>query len=64
MNFGQAIEAAKQGKKIARKGWNGKGMWVVLMPALSLPPFSCQEPEAQAQVPCHSSQFVVRLYHL
>ena len=25
MNFGQAIEALKQGKKVARKGWNGKG---------------------------------------
>lgn len=29
MNFGQAIEAAKQGKKITRRGWNGKGMWVI-----------------------------------
>ena len=44
LTFGLAIEAAKLGKKIARKGWNGKGMWVVLMPALSLPPYSSQEP--------------------
>jgi hypothetical protein len=29
MTFGQAIEAAKKGKKIAREGWNGKDMWVV-----------------------------------
>lgn len=29
MNFGLAIEAAKMGHKIARQGWNGKGMWVV-----------------------------------
>ena len=29
MSFGLAIEAAKMGMKIARKGWNGKGMWVV-----------------------------------
>ena len=29
LNFGLAIEAAKMGKKIARAGWNGKGMWVV-----------------------------------
>lgn len=28
MNFGQAIEALKNGKKVARKGWNGKGMFV------------------------------------
>ena len=30
MNFGQALEALKQGKKAARKGWNGKGMWIEL----------------------------------
>lgn len=30
MNFGQALEALKQGKKVARKGWNGKEMWVHL----------------------------------
>ena len=28
LTFGQAIEAMKQGKKVARKGWNGKGMWL------------------------------------
>lgn len=28
MTFGMAIEALKTGKKIARKGWNGKGMWI------------------------------------
>jgi hypothetical protein len=36
MNFGQAVEALKEGKKVARNGWNGKGMWIVLMPALYL----------------------------
>lgn len=30
MNFGLAIEAAKKGKKIARKGWNGKSQYVEL----------------------------------
>lgn len=40
MTFGLAIEAGKQGFKIARKGWNGQGMFVVLMPALYLPPFN------------------------
>lgn len=29
MNFGLAIEAAKKGCKIARRGWNGKGMYVI-----------------------------------
>lgn len=30
MNFGQAIEALKSGKKVARKGWNGKNMHLEL----------------------------------
>jgi hypothetical protein len=30
LNFGQAIEALKKGQKVARKGWNGKGMWLML----------------------------------
>lgn len=33
MNFGQVIEALKNGKKVARKGWNGKGMFVYYVPA-------------------------------
>lgn len=43
MSFGYAIEAAKQGRKIARQGWNGKGMYVVYMPPMYLPPFNSQE---------------------
>jgi hypothetical protein len=30
MTFGQAIEAIKAGQKVARTGWNGKGMWIGL----------------------------------
>lgn len=36
MNFGQVIEALKRGKKAARQGWNGKGMWICLFSSLSL----------------------------
>lgn len=28
MNFGQALELIKAGKKVCRSGWNGKGMWL------------------------------------
>ena len=30
LNFGGAIEALKQGKRVARSGWNGKGMWLLM----------------------------------
>jgi hypothetical protein len=45
MPFGYAIEAARQGHKIARRGWNGKDMWVVYMPPMQLPPFNSQGPD-------------------
>lgn len=33
VNFGEALEAIKQGKRVARSGWNGKGMWLTLVKA-------------------------------
>lgn len=32
MNFSQALEEIKAGKKVARSGWNGKNMFVFLVP--------------------------------
>lgn len=33
LNFGQAIEALKEGKRVARQGWNGKGMFIFQRPS-------------------------------
>ena len=30
MNFGQALEELKKGKRVARKGWNGKNQYIEL----------------------------------
>jgi len=30
MNFGDALAALKQGQKVQRTGWNGKGLWLEL----------------------------------
>lgn len=30
-SFGAALEALKAGERVARAGWNGKGMWLVLI---------------------------------
>lgn len=32
MNFGEALEALKAGNKVARAGWNGKNMFIFLVP--------------------------------
>lgn len=36
MSFGMAIEAMKRGRKVARKGWNGKGMHIWVMPGSTI----------------------------
>lgn len=35
MNFGEAIIAVKEGKKIQREGWNGKSQYVELATCIS-----------------------------
>lgn len=35
MSFGHALVALKSGKRVARAGWNGKGMWLALSGPLS-----------------------------
>ena len=32
LSFGHAIEALKAGHRVARAGWNGKGMWLEIVP--------------------------------
>lgn len=32
MNFGYALDRLKMGGKVARAGWNGKGMFLFLVP--------------------------------
>ncbi len=31
LNFGEAIVALKEGKRVCRNGWNGKGMYLFLV---------------------------------
>lgn len=32
MNFGEALAALKNGERVTRSGWNGKGMFIYLVP--------------------------------
>lgn len=29
MTFGHALEELKRGERVTRRGWNGKGMWLM-----------------------------------
>ena len=44
LNFGQALEALKAGRRVSRSGWNGKGMYLWLLPAAKVPAAWCKEP--------------------
>ena len=44
MNFGDAIKALKEGKKVARKGWNGKNMYLLLKPTTTIKSEWCKDP--------------------
>ena len=37
MNFGEAIEALKKNKMVAREGWDGKGMHIYLEDGYRMP---------------------------
>lgn len=37
VTFGTALEAVKQGKRAAREGWNGKGMFIFQRPEDTIP---------------------------
>ena len=32
MNFGEALQILKAGRRVCRSGWNGKGMWLGHVP--------------------------------
>lgn len=48
MNFGQAIEELKAGRKCWREGWNGKGMFLILVK-------STEDAELREGTPYHSA---------
>jgi hypothetical protein len=44
-DIGWAVQQMLRGNKVQRAGWNGKGMFIVYMSALNLPPFNTQGTE-------------------
>ena len=53
MDFGQAVNCLKQGFKVARSGWNGKGMYLCLASDIEFHTDAEIGPEREATVsPC------------
>lgn len=45
LTFGMALEQLKKGKKVCRTGWNGKGMFLFLLPAGQIPKSAIHDPK-------------------
>jgi len=69
MNFGHAIDSMSSGYKVSRKGWNGKGMFLFLIPidwefysdvegidGLQTEPFICMKTADNKLIPWLASQ--------
>jgi len=56
LTFGQALEALKQGERITRAGWNGKGMWLFLLPAGKIPLKIVHDPALKAVVEANGGE--------
>lgn len=49
MDIGDAVRAMKDGKRVARQGWNGKDMWLAYSPGNRALPASAFWSEANAR---------------
>ena len=59
-NFSIILESLKQGSKIARKGWNGKGMFVYLVPAASYPAMTKVTKEYFGETVKYNAYFAIK----
>ena len=58
MTFGEALEAMKRGGRLARKGWNGTGMFLYYVPADAYPPKTDAAKEAFGGEPVPYSAYI------
>ena len=50
MNFGDALVYLKENYKVTRDGWNGKGMFLFLLPAGTVPTKAIYDPALRAVI--------------
>lgn len=49
-DFGWAIHQLKSGRRVRRTGWNGKGMFLFLLPAGTVPKTAIHDPKLRAVI--------------
>ena len=58
MTFGMAIEAMKRGKKVSRRGWNGKGMFLWLKPQVNIQAEWCKDEKLKTLVEANGGEII------
>ena len=64
LSFGAALEALERGQRVARRGWNGKGMWLALTPGSTIEPRLARAGAADALVRADDPSWVVISGHI
>jgi hypothetical protein len=59
MPFGLAIEAMKKGCRVARAGWNGKGMWLAMQPGSVITPAQARGGAAKGRADEGAAEIVI-----
>jgi len=60
LSFGEAIEALKSKYKVARRGWNGKGMFVYYVPANEYPTSTVIAKKEFGEMVSYNPYFAIR----
>ncbi|MDD4111335.1 MAG: DUF2829 domain-containing protein [Clostridia bacterium] len=58
MNFGEALEALKEGNKVTRNGWNGKGMFLWLKPATTIKSEWCKDEQLKELIDQNGGEII------
>ena len=56
MNFGRALEQLKGNKRVTRKGWNGKGMFLYLVAGTTISVTLLRGPAKEAAIYCGKTE--------
>lgn len=56
LSFGAAISAMEAGHRVAREGWNGKGMYLWLLPAAVVKAEWCREPHLKTMAEANGGE--------
>lgn len=63
-DFGQALNLLKEGKRVARLGWNGKGMWLALTGESSIPAKDARSGAVLAKAKHEPGELIVIRAHI